>query len=355
MLLSTRRQFLALTSCLSAPMAWALPHDKPTLVQGAGATFPAKVYARWAQEFAKAQGIELDYKPTGSGDGIKQAIARTVQLAGTDAPLGDKALAEHRLVQIPMLVGGVVPVINLSGAAGRSLRLDGPVLADIFAGVVTQWNDSRIAQLNPGVSLPERKIVRVVRSDKSGTTEGFTAYLSKVSPAFAKAVGTHGLPSWPGEAERAKGNDGVAATVKATPGAIGYVSHDRMVSDKLSPVTLRNNDGQWVSSSEAGFRSAILQSDVYRKGEDTASLMDMPGRDSWPITLTSYLLIDAAPAQADDVQAAMRFVYWCFMHGDTLTQGTGFAPMPLSVQARMSGRLRAVKPRDGRAPIYLVL
>lgn len=348
----SRRRLLALTACLGTPMAWATIDLKTTVVQGAGATFPAKVYARWAQDFAKNQGIALDYKPTGSGDGVKQAIARTVQLAGTDAPLDDKALAQNKLVQIPMLVGGVVPVVNLPGLDERSLRLEGPLLADIFAGVVTQWNDSRIAQLNPHAKLPDRKIIRVVRADTSGTTEGFTAYLAKVSAPFDKAVGVHGLPEWPGEVLRGKGNDGVSASVKATAGAIGYVSHDRVISDMLTPVSLRNRDGQWVSSSEAGFRSAILQSDVHRKGVDTASLMDMPGRDSWPITLTSFVLIDAAPARAADVQAAMRFIYWCFMHGDTLTQGTGFAPLPVSVQARLTGRLGAVKPRSGPLPVY---
>jgi phosphate transport system substrate-binding protein len=348
----SRRRLLALAACLSSPGAWANIDTKTTVVQGAGATFPAKVYARWAQDFAKAQGITLEYKLTGSGDGIKQAIARTVQLAGTDAPLDEKALAQNKLVQIPMLIGGVVPVINLPGLDERNLRLDGPLLADIFAGVVTQWNDSRIAQLNPSAKLPDRKIVRVVRADKSGTTEGFTSYLAKVSEAFNKTVGAHGLPDWPGAVERGKGNDGVSAAVKATTGAIGYVSYDRVISDRLTPVTLRNHEGLWVNASEAGFRSAILQSDVHRRGIDTASLMDMPGRDSWPITLTSFVLIDASPAQADDVQPAMRFVYWCFMHGDTLTQGTGFAPLPLSVQARLAGRLSAVKPRAGRLPVY---
>jgi phosphate transport system substrate-binding protein len=323
-----------------------------TVLQGAGASFPSKVYARWAQDYARDSSVTVAYKPTGSGDGIQQAMARTVPLAGTDAPLDDAALSKHRLVQIPMLVGGVVPVINLPGLDKASLRLDGALLADIFAGEVTRWDDARIAQLNPGLKLPGRKILRVVRADKSGTTEGFTRYLAEVSPSFASKIGSHALPAWPGESQRGEGNDGVSREVRGTPGAIGYVSHDRVGADGLNPVTLRNRDGQWLGASEAGFRSAILHSDVYRKGQDTASLMNTPGQDSWPITLTSFLLIDAAPAVASDVEAAMRFVYWCFMHGDTLTRGTGFAPLPTSVQARLTARLSTIKPRAGGLPRY---
>jgi phosphate transport system substrate-binding protein len=322
------------------------------VLNGAGASFPSKVYARWALDYAKASGVVVLYQATGSGDGVKQAIARSAPLAGTDAPLDEQALARHRLVQIPMLVGGVVPVVNLPGLEKQPLRLDGPLLADIFAGKVRRWDDARLAQLNPGLALPDRAILRVVRADKSGTTEGFTRYLAEVSASFASEIGSHGLPAWPGEPLRGEGNDGVSKVVRATPGAIGYVSHDRVAADGLKPVVLRNREGQWLNASEAGFRSAILNSDVYRKGQDTASLMNRPGQDSWPITLTSFLLMDAAPAQAGDVEAAMRFVYWCFMHGDTLTQGTGFAPLPISVQARLAARLSAVKPRAGALPVY---
>lgn len=321
-------------------------------VQGAGASFPSKVYGRWMKQYAEGQSVSLSYKATGSGDGVKQAIARTAQLAGTDAPLSEADLAKHKLVQLPMLVGGVVPVVNLPGVENKRLRLTGEVLALVQQGEITRWDDARIAELNRGLTLPAKRIIRVVRADKSGTTEGYTRYLSEVSATFKTAVGVNGLPKWPGEVERAEGNDGVASLVKSTSGSIGYVSHDRIETDGLASVTLRNRDGQWVSSSEAGFRSAILNSDLHRSGVDTASLMNRAGSESWPITLTSFLLIDATPANAAAAESTMKFLYWCFMRGDALTRGTGFAPLPTSVQARLTSRLTAVKPRDGSVPVY---
>jgi len=160
------------------------------------------------------------------------------------------------------------------------------------------------------------------------------------------------LPRWPGEVKAEEGNDGVVAAVKAGAGSIGYVSFDRVESSGLTPVTLRNRDGQWVLPSEAGFRAAILQSGVHRAGDDTASILDMPGADSWPITLTSFVLVDAAPARAVMVEPALRFLYWCFQRGDALTRGTGFAPLPTSVQARLAARFASVRPAAGGTPAY---
>lgn len=320
-------------------------------VQGAGATFPSKVYARWAADYARQTGVDVRYQPTGSGNGIEQATRRSVDFAGSDVPLGPDALGQKRLVQIPTCVGGVVPVVN--GFEPDRLRLTGEVLAAIFAGDIQRWDDARIAALNPGLSLPARRIVRVVRGDKSGSTEGLTRYLAGQSPAFAKQVGEGVMPAWPGEPLRAEGNDGMSALVRATPGAIGYVSYDRVVADGLAGVRLRNREGRWVAASEAGFRAAILHSPLYRDGSDTASLMDMPGPDSWPLTMTTFVLLDAAPATAAAVEPAMRFLYWCFLHGDALTQGTGFAPLPTAVQARLTARFAQVKPRDGQFPHYL--
>lgn len=321
-------------------------------VQGAGATFPSKVYLKWAQAYEKSAGVRVDYKPTGSGDGIKQISARAVQIGGSDSPLPPAELAKRQLVQIPMLVGGMVPVVNLPGVAPNRLRLSGELLADIMGGQVQRWSDARIAALNPGLALPALPIRRVVRAEKSGSTEGFTRYLAMASKSFAASVGASQLPNWPGEVLKAEGNDGVAAAMAGNEGAIGYVSYDRLGKGRISAVLLRNADGQWVAASEQGFRSAIRHSALSDGEDDTVPLLDRPGFDTWPITLTSFALIDAAPPLADKAGPPMRFLYWCFMHGDELTRGTGFAPLPVQVQSRLAARFAAVKSVDGRPVPY---
>ena len=186
----------------------------------------------------------------------------------------------------------------------------------------------------------------------TGTTEGFTRYLATASAAFREAVGASQAPKWPGEVMAVTGNDGVADAVRATPGAIGYVSFDRAGAEGLAGVMLRNRDGQFVAASEAGFRSAIANSDLFRKQQDTASLVDQPGAQSWPITMSSFMLLDAQPATTAAVEPTLRFLCWCFMRGDELTRGTGVAALPLAVQARFAGRFAPVVPRDGGRPEY---
>ena len=315
-------------------------------ITGAGATFPSQVYLRWAASYEKQKGSSVLYRPTGSGDGVKQITARTVQFGASDTPLSPKDLAERRLVQVPMLVGGIVPVVNLPGLGEKRLQLSGELLADIMAGEVKQWRDPRITELNPGLALPALPIRRIVQSEKSGTTDGLTRYLSTSSQNFATKVGTGQLPNWPGEVERVAGNDGMARMLKTMPGAITYVSFDRAQQDHLSAVKLRNAAGKWVEASEPAFRSAILESDLARSGNDLASLTDRPGESSWPITMTSFILVDATPASGESASATLRFVYWCLMHGDELTHGTGFAPIPIALQARLSARFQQVRAQD---------
>lgn len=327
-------------------LALALPVAAQT-VQGAGASFPSKVYQRWAETFAAQSPLRVDYKATGSGDGVKQAKERKVAFGGTDSPLKPEELAQHKLVQIPTAVGGVVPVVNLPGVASNRLLLDGPLLADLFAGKLARWNDPRIAALNPGLALPATPVQRVVRADRSGTTDGFSRYLAAVSPAFKAEVGASQLPKWPGSTVAGEGNDGVVKQLKATPGAIAYVSFDRVQRDGLAAVRLLNADGKAVAASEAGFRAAIKESDLHQKGDDLATVLNRPGEASWPITLTTFVLIDAAPAKAADVDGALRFFYWAFQNGDRLLAGTGFAPLPTPVQAKLAARFASVKPQDG--------
>ncbi len=345
--------FQRLTLAFAAPLLLsAAAIAQP--VQGQGATFPSKVYETWAKAFAKAGGSTVGYKGTGSGDGIKQITARKVDFGGTDAPLPPAELAKQHLVQIPMLVGGVVPVVNLPGL-GAPLQLDGEVLADIFMGRAKAWNDPRIAALNPGVGLPALPIKRVVRAEKSGTSEGFSRYLAGASAAFKADVGISQAPVWPGEPVKAEGTDGMVQALRAAPGSIAYVSFDRVLRDKLSSVKLRNAAGRFVLPSELGFRAAILESDMHRQGDDLATLLDRPGNETWPITLTSFVLVDAEPATSAKVAPTLKYLYWCFMHGDDLTRGSGFAPLPVSVQSRLAARFTQVRPKDGVVPSYLVL
>lgn len=320
-------------------------------VQGQGATFPSKVYDTWAKAFEKAGGKAVAYKGTGSGDGIKQITARQVDFGGTDAPLPAAELARHKLVQIPMLVGGIVPVVNLPGL-GAPLQLNGEVLADIFLGRIKLWSDARIAALNPGAVLPALPIKRIVRAEKSGSSDGFSRYLAGVSATFKADVGASQAPAWPGEPLKAEGNDGMVQALRATPGGIAYVSYDRVLRDKLAAVKLRNAAARFVMPSERGFSAAVLESDMHRQGDDLATLLDRPGAEAWPITLTSFVLVDAEPATAAKAQGALKFLYWCFMHGDDLTRGSGFAPLPVSVQSRLAVRFTQVRPRDEQLPAY---
>ncbi|MGM9515345.1 phosphate ABC transporter substrate-binding protein PstS [Roseateles sp. DB2] len=318
-------------------------------VQGVGASFPSVVYQAWTEQYARAHGRKVRYKPTGSGDGQKQIQARTVDFAGSDVPFSAADLASKQLVQLPMLVGGIVPAVNLKGVS--QLRLDGNTLADIFRGEIRQWNHPRIAALNPGVTLPALPITRVVRKDKSGSTDAFSRYLSLVSPAFREQVGAGMLPKWPEGAlapVAAEGNDGIAQAIKATPGAISYVSFDRLHKAQLNGVLLRNaEDSDFVAASEAGFREAVRNSSMGRAGDESASLLQRPGKGAWPITVTSYILVDARPKSAAAASEALHFINWTLQSGDRLLADTGFAPLPVAVQARMAARIASVRAQDG--------
>lgn len=322
-------------------------------VKGVGASFPSKVYARWILQYQRDTGTALSYKPTGSGDGVKQISERKVAFAGSDTPLAQAELAKRGLVQIPMVIGGIVPVVNLPGIEDGELKLDGAVYADILLGTVERWNDPRIVALNPGVRLPSLPIRRVVRADKSGTTEGLTRYLSQVSPTFKAALGVSQAPAWPGKPTAAEGNDGMAKELKATAGSIAYVSYDRVANDKLAGVQLLNASGRFVKASEGGFRSAIKESELGRSGDDLASLMDRPGPDTWPITSATFVLVDAKPESGAAATPVLRFLYWCYLHGDDLTRGTGFAPLPATLQGRLSARFASVKAQDGQPMPYV--
>jgi len=357
---SSRGRALCLVGVLSLVQVMAQAQVQPQgqpgpqgqlVLHGAGATFPSRVYERWVQRFSGLNPqVRVHYAPTGSGDGIRQIKARHVDFGGTDDPLTPRELEDAHLVQIPMLVGGLVPVLNLPGVATNELVLSGAVLADIYQGQIRQWNDARIAALNPGLRLPALAIQPVVRAEASGSTFVWTRFLGLSSTRFAATVPASQKPAWPTATLAAKGNDGVAVLVRQTPGALGYVSYDRVVADRLSAARLRTPGGETVRASEEGFRAAILASDVYRQGDDLASLLAMARPLAWPVTATSYLLLDAQPTIMARADLVARFVYWCFMNGDELTRGTGFAPLPARVQARLYSRLLKIRGPQGQVP-----
>ncbi len=340
-----RRQALRLAA-LTLLLPALGPSHAMADVQGVGASFPSVVYQAWTQQYARAHGRKVSYKPTGSGDGQKQIQARAVDFAGSDVPFSEADLVSKQLVQLPMLVGGIVPAVHLKGVS--QLRLDGATLADIFRGEIRQWNHARIAALNPGVTLPALPITRVVRKDKSGSTDAFSRYLSLVSPDFREQIGPGMLPKWPEGAVAAEGNDGIAQALKTTPGAISYVSFDRLHKAQLSGVQLRNaDDTDFVAAGEAGFREAVRNSSMGRTGDESASLLQRPGKGTWPITVTSYILVDARPKSAAAASEALHFINWTLQSGDRLLADTGFAPLPVAVQARMAARIANVKAQDG--------
>jgi len=318
-------------------------------VKGAGATFPSAVYETWIRAYEKEFGVKVSYQPTGSGDGLKRIIARQVQFGGSDIAMSEADLIKHKLVQIPMLVGGVVPVVNLAGVRSNELRLTGDVLADIMLGNISKWNDPKIAALNPRMPLPAKAIVRVVRADRSGTSEGFTRYLALVSTAFQQRIGASAQPKWINDATlvAAPGNDGVVKALLGTPGAISYVSYDRVLNAGLSGVRLQSGDtSSFVAASEETFRQAVRSSKMQSDGVETASLINLPHANAWPITLTTYVLMDASPRKNTDVNDALQFLYWTQLLGDKLVRNTGFAPLPLRVQATFAGRFSKITPQD---------
>lgn len=350
MFFAVRNLVCGVLGTLSASLAFA----GAVQISGTGATFPARVYERWTQTFSQRnQTVKVNYTPSGSGEGVKQASARTVQFGGTDTPLSAKVLAEKGLVQIPMLVGGLVPVVNLPGVGANKLVLTGEVWADIMANRLAYWDDERIADLNPDVKLPHKAIIRVVRDDASGTSEALARYLAASSAAFQGVVAVSNKPNWPGKVVPATGMDGLARELRANVGAITYLSYDRVVRDQLASVKLRNPAGKDVSASEEGFKEAILGSNVYLQGDDTASLLNVARKDAWPLTMTSYVLLDAKPKDKVVADWTSHYVYWCFMHGDELTRGTGFAPLPGKVQAKLVARLLQIHGPDGDVPKFI--
>lgn len=305
-------------------------HAGVQAISGAGATFPYPVYAKWAAVYAKKTGIKMNYQSIGSGGGIKQIKARTVDFGASDAPLTAADLNKSGLIQFPMIMGGVVPVVNLPGIASGQIKMSGKVLADIYLGKIKRWNDSRIQAQNPGLSLPSKAITVVHRADGSGTTWIYTNYLSKVSPGWKSKVGNAKAVSWP-VGIGGKGNEGVASYVKRIKGAIGYVEYAYALQNHMTHVKLGNRAGKFLDPDSASFQAAAANADWKHAKGFYMVLTNQPGARSWPITGASFILVykkQSKPARGREV---LKFFDWAYHNGGKMAGKLDYVPMPASV------------------------
>jgi phosphate transport system substrate-binding protein len=330
-----------LWAALSAAAMAASAQD----VTGAGASFPAPVYAKWADAYHKATGARVNYQSVGSGAGMNQIRAKTVDFGASDAPLSDEALAKDGLVQFPTVIGGVVPVINVAGVAPGALKLTGAVLGDIFLGKVAKWNDAAIAQLNPGVTLPDAAIAVVRRADGSGTTFIFTNYLSKVSADWKTKVGEGTAVNWPTGAG-GKGNEGVSAFVQRLPNSIGYVEYAYAKQNKMNAVQLRNQAGVYVAPDDVNFKAAAAGADWSKTFYQV--LTDQPGKDAWPITGATFIMMHKLQDKPAQATAALQFFDWAYNKGDQMAADLEYVTLPDNVKALVRKQWGEIKDAGGK-------
>ncbi len=303
---------------------------KRGIISGAGATFPYPVYSKWAYQYAKATGIRMNYQSIGSGGGIRQIVARTVDFGASDAPLSAEELEKSGLLQFPLILGGVVPVINLKGIKDNQLRLDEKCLVDIFMGKIRKWDDPRIKALNPDLDLPNWRITVVHRSDGSGTTWIFTKYLAAVSEEWRTKVGAGKALRWP-VGLGGKGNEGVAAYVKRVKGSIGYVEFAYAHQNKLTSILLKNRDGNFVAPTLETFQAAAKMADWENTPGMAVVLVNQPGADAWPITGASFILMHKEQKKCDTAVKVLQFFDWCFKNGSKMAIDLLYVPMPQNV------------------------
>ena len=316
---------------------------------GAGATFPAPVYAKWADAYHKANGAKINYQSVGSGAGIRQIQAKTVDFGATDMPLKDEELAKDGLVQFPTVIGGVVPVVNIKGIQPGQIKLTGELLGNIYLGKITKWNDPALAALNPGVPLPDAAISVVRRADGSGTTFVFTNYLSKVNTEWKSKVGEGTAVNWPAGAG-GKGNEGVSAFVMRLPNAIGYVEYAYAKQNKMSHVLLKNKDGQFVAPDDLNFKAAAAGAEWSKSFYQV--LTEQPGKDAWPLTGATFILMHKVQAKADKGAASLKFFEWAFASGDKMASELEYVALPDAVKSLVRKQWGEVKDASGKAVAY---
>jgi phosphate transport system substrate-binding protein len=299
-------------------------------ITGAGATFPFPIYSKWADAYKKETGNGLNYQSIGSGGGIKQIEAKTVTFGATDMPLKVEQLEKDGLVQWPMVMGAIVPVVNLEGVKPGELVFDGDTLANIYLGKITKWDDPAIKKLNPKVTLPTEAITVVRRSDGSGTTFNFTDYLSKVSPEWKTKVGSGTAVEWPAGVG-AKGNEGVSGNIGQTKNSIGYVEYAYAKQNKLTYTAMVNKAGKTVQPTVAAFQAAASNADWAKAPGYYVILTDQPGENSWPVTASTFILMHREPVDKAASTEAVKFFKWAFARGGKMAEELDYIPMPDSV------------------------
>lgn len=313
---------------------------------GAGASFPAPLYSKWAADYNKATGHKINYQSVGSSAGLKQIEAKTVDFGASDEPLKDEELAKKGLVQFPTVIGGIVPVVNIQGVKPGQLKLNGQVLGDIYLGKITKWNDAAIAALNPGLALPDAAIAPVRRADGSGTTFGFTNYLSKVNAEWKEKVGEGKAVNWPVGAG-GKGNEGVAAFVGRLPNSIGYVEYAYVKQNKLTYALMQNSTGNFVSPSDTTFKAAAAGADWSKSFYQILS--NQPGKDAWPLTSATFILMHKVQDKPAQAAASLKFFEWAYKSGDQTADGLDYVPMPEEVKKIVYKSWANIKDASGNA------
>ena len=318
-------------------------------VTGAGASFPAPLYAKWASDYHKATGQKVNYQSVGSGAGIRQVDAKTVDFGASDMPLKDEELAKKGQLQFPTVIGGVVPVINIKGIAPGQLKLSGAVLANIYLGKINKWSDPAIKSLNPGLNLPDATIAPVRRADGSGTTFIFTNYLSKVSTEWKDKVGEGTAVNWPTGAG-GKGNEGVAAFVGRLPNSIGYVEYAYVKQNKMNYALLQNKAGNFLTPDDTTFKAAAAGANWSKSFYQI--LTDQPGKDAWPMTGATFILMHKVQDKPAQAAAALKFFSWAYQNGDKTADDLDYVPMPANAKLLISKSWAAIQDVSGRPVAY---
>ena len=311
-------------------------------ITGAGATFPYAVYTKWAEAYQTATGNKVNYQGIGSSGGVKQIKAKTVDFAGSDAPVPEADLDALKLIQVPTVMGGVTIVMNVPGIASGKLKLDGVTAANIFRGAITKWNDPAIAKLNPGMALPDMAITVAHRSDGSGTTYAFTNYLAKQSADFKRDVGAGNTVNWPANALGGKGNPGVAANVQKIKGTIGYVDIADAMKNKMSFVALKNKAGNYIVPNQDAVADAAAGANFKVKGM-APDLLDQTHKNAWPITSATYMLAYENGSDATKQKGVIDFFTWSLKNGQKMAEELGFVALPPSVVQMVEAEMKNIK------------
>ncbi len=336
-------------AAVGAAILVSATHAMSQDVTGAGATFPAPLYAKWADSYNKATNVRINYQSVGSGAGLRQIRGKTVDFGASDMPLTDAELAKDGLMQFPTVIGGVVPVINVKGINPGQVRMTGQVLGDIYLGKITKWNDAALVALNPGVPLPDSTIAVVRRADGSGTTFIFSNYLSKVNPEWKSKVGEGTAINWPTGAG-GKGNEGVAAFVQRLPNSIGYVEYSYAKSNKMAHVLMRNPAGNYVGPDDLNFKAAAAGADWAKSFYQI--LTEQPGKDSWPITGATFIMMYKSQEKPAQAMNSLKFFEWAFINGDKMAADLEYVPLPDAVKGLVRSAWAEVKDSSGKAVAF---